>query len=241
MGFEKLFEELTHRFDIKILLYVRRQDDFLASSWQQWDIKLGGSLLAWMIWNIRVRGNWYAVIEPWATALGDDRITARVYDRDRLIMGDVFLDFCDVLGQDAAGLQPPGEANPGLNAMLSRMIEGSAHLFEGPHDQSFYDSVRQLAPELVEKALDGSGLFSPDEARAIMNVYARSNERFRQRYLPQIKRPLFPVRPPGDEQPPRDQAAFERQLLQLQIFNLHKEVNQLRQELAPSQPSKPSG
>ena len=76
--------------------------------------------------------------------------------------------------------------------MLTRMIEGNAHLFEGPHDQAFYDSVRELASEMVVKQPHTTNLLSDDEAHAVMVAYAQSNERFRRRYLPQARRPLFP-------------------------------------------------
>ena len=230
-GFEEPFACLAARFDIKIVLYVRRQDDLLESSWQQWDIKQGGSLLAWMIRNIGVRGNWSRVVEPWAGKLGDDRIVARVYDRSLLAKEDVFLDFCEVLGQDSQGLELPGERNPGLSPMLSRMVEGNAHLFEGPHDQSFYDSVRALAPELLVKEAGSPGLFSREEAQAVMSVYAQGNERFRRRYLPHIKRPLFAPKRRAGGRSELSQDAFERRLLQLEVFRLHKQLDELRQHL----------
>ena len=228
LGFEKLFEDLVDRFDISIVIYIRRQDEFLEASWQQWDVKLGGSLLAWAIRNVGRRGDWSSAIEPWATAFGDEHIIARVHDRRRLVLGDSFLDFCDVLGEDPTGFDAAGTTNPGLSPMLSRMVEGNAGLFDGPHDQGFYDSVRGVAPDLVAKTPSAPGLFSPDESRAIMAAYARSNERFRKRYLPHIKPPLFPMDRPGQQTPEPPQDVFERQLLQRQIFDLQKRVEALR-------------
>ena len=230
-GFEEVFANLTDRFRVRILLYVRRQDDLLESSWQQWDIKLGGSLLAWTVRNIGVRGNWCRVIEPWARTFGEERIVARVYDRKLLAGGDVFPDFCDVLGLDTEGLELPGERNPGLNAMLSRMIEGNPHLFDGPHDQSFYRSVRELAHDLVLKDAEGPALFSDEEAQAIMSVYAQGNERFRRKYLPHVKRPLFQPKRASSGPSHVSQERFERHMLQLQVFNLHRQLDEMRQHL----------
>ena len=230
-GFEGVFANLRDRFRVRILLYVRRQDDLLESSWQQWDIKHGGSLLAWTVRNIGVRGNWCRVIEPWAKTFGDERIVARVYDRKLLAGGDVFPDFCAVLGQDTRGLELPGERNPGLTSMLSRVIEGNQHLFDGPHDQSYYRSVRELAHDLVVKDADGPTLFSDEEAQAIMSVYAQGNERFRRKYLPQVKRPLFPPKRAASRPSHVTPEDFERHLLQLQIFNLHRQLDEMRQQL----------
>ena len=230
-GFEEVFGNLKDRFHVRILLYVRRQDELLESSWQQWDIKHGGSLLAWAVRNVGVRGNWWRVIEPWANMFGEERIVARVYDRKLLAGGDVFPDFCEVLGQDPKELELPGERNPGLNAMLSRMVEGNPHLFDGPHDQSFYRSVRELAHELVVKDSDGPSLFSDEEAQAIMSVYAQRNERFRRKYLPGVKRPLFPPKRSSSRQSPASQDNFERHVLQLQVFKLHEQVREIRRHL----------
>ncbi|MDE0349056.1 MAG: hypothetical protein OXM56_05055 [Gammaproteobacteria bacterium] len=229
LGFERLFEDLVGRFNISIVLYVRRQDEFLEASWQQWDVKLGGSLLSWMIRNVGRRGDWSATVEPWARAFGDEHIIARVHDRSRLVLGDSFLDFCDVLGQDPAEFAAAGTTNPGLTPMLSRMVEGNVGLFDGPHDQGFYDSVRELAPDLVAKTPAAPGLFSPDESRAIMAAYARSNEQFRKRFLPHIKRPLFPMDRPNQQTAQPRQDVFERQLLQRQLLELQKRVEGLRE------------
>lgn len=231
-GFERVFEKLADRFDISVLFYARRQDEYLASAWQQWYIKRGDSLLLWMIHCIRFMvGDWHATLQPWADALGDERMVARVYDRDRLVEQDVFMDFLEVLGEDAAGLEGPGETYPSLSPMLSRVVEGRGYLFDGPNDQAFYRSVRELAPDLVRKRGDEPGIFSPDEANAIMVAFRQSNERFRKRYLPHIKRPLFPMRPGGKATTGVDKDAFERELLQVQVFNLHKQLDEVRASL----------
>ena len=246
MGFERVFEKVADRFDISVLFYARRQDDYLASAWQQWHIKGGDSLLSWMIRSIRFMvGDWYATLEPWAAVFGDKGIVARIYDRERLIEQDVFRDFLDVLGEDAEGLKSPGETNPSLSPMVSRLVEGRAYLFDGPHDQSFYRSMSELASDLVRKRVDEPGIFSHEEADAIMVAYRQSNERFRKRYLPGVKPPLFSPRRKQNTATGVDKAAFERELFQLQIFNLHKELHELRESLkrfegSPQAPPKES-
>lgn len=241
MGFEKVFATVRDRFDVRIVMYVRRQDDFLESAWQQWEVKRGGSLLAWMIHCIGIHGNWLEILTPWADTFGDDHTVARVYDRRRLAGGDVFTDFCAVLGVDASPLQPAGEVNVGLNPLLSRLVEGRDYLFDGPHDGEFYDALRHLAKRLVEKNGAVAPLFNPKEAEAIMVRYNASNERFRQRFLPQEKGPLFPVRreTPARSEAGLDMASFERELLQLQIFNLHKQVKALSDRLPDRLPDHP--
>ena len=226
-GFERVFAGLGERFDVSVLMYVRRQDDWFASAWQQWGVKRGGSLMGWIAGNVGKMADWHAMLEPWAEALGDDRITVRVYDRDALVGGDAFLDFCDVLGEDPAGLTQPGRSNPSFGPSLSRLIEGRGYLFDGTRDASFFNSLQELAPGLLE-ADDGSDLFAADEANAIMRRYAESNERLRRRFLGGLRRPLFALRDPNAPRIRADDSAFELELLQVQIFNLYKIVDDLR-------------
>ena len=241
MGFERVFAAVRERFDVRIVMYVRRQDDFLESAWQQWEVKRGGSLLAWMIRCIGIHGNWLEILTPWADTFGDDHTVVRVYDRRRLAGGDVFTDFCAVLGVDASQLEPPGEVNVGLNPLLSRLVEGRDYLFDGPHDGEFYDALRHLAKRLVEKNGVVAPLFSPKEAEAVMARYNASNERFRKRFLPQAKYPLFPARrdAAASSEAGWDVASFERELLQLQIFNLHKQVKAMSDRLPARPPDHP--
>lgn len=232
MGFQKIFRKLRDRFDVRIVMYVRRQDDFLESAWQQWEVKRGGSLLAWMIKCIDTHGNWLQILAPWAEAFGDGHTVARVFDRRRLAGGDVFVDFCQLLGVDASPLKPPGEVNVGLRPSLTRLVEGRRYLFDGPHDNEFYDTLRVLAKDLVERNGVVAPLFNSEEAEAVMLRYEQSNERFRQRYLPEEQCPLFPLRRETPARPePVDIASFERELLQLQIFNLHKQVKALSERV----------
>ena len=230
-GFEKIFKKIEDRFDLSILMYVRRQDDYLESAWQQWYVKTGRSFLSWMMESIRVQGNWHAALEPWAEAFGDERIIARVYDRQKLEKGDVFFDFCNVIGEDPDSLIRPGEMNRSFTPMLTRFVEGKSFLFNGPHDQSFYDSMRRLNSDLVFKEMDEPGLLSSEEAETVMRVYANANERFRKRYLPHLDQPLFPSKPRKRERARLDRSAFEQGLMQLQIFSLHKELDELRESL----------
>lgn len=242
MGFEKIFAKVRDRFDTRIVMYVRRQDEFLESAWQQWEVKRGGSLLAWLVECIGIHGNWLEILAPWADSFGDERMVVRVFDRERLAGGDVFQDFCGVLGVDASALEPPGEVNVGLTPLLNRLVEGRGYLFDGPHDGAFYDSLRELAKDLVERDGQTARLLSNAEAEAVMLRYGQSNERLRRRYLPQEKEPLFAYRRKAPERgaAPLDMASFERELLQLQIFSLHKKVQALSEHLASADRAPPA-
>ena len=44
-----LFEDLVKRYDIEVIIYIRRQDEFILSSWQQWYSKIWTDFWAWVI------------------------------------------------------------------------------------------------------------------------------------------------------------------------------------------------
>ena len=226
MGFEERLAPLAEHFDISVVMYVRRQDQFLEAAWQQWEVKRGASLLSWMIKCSGIHGNWLQIVSPWAAVFGDERIVARVYDRQHLVGRDAFLDFCSVLDVEARDLWLPGELNASFTSLFSRVVEGRPYYFDGTHDDAFYASVKELAGDLVLKKPTAPPLFDDEETAEIMARYRKDNERFRQRFLPDWRGPLFPERRREGQAKPssRDVAAFELELLQLQVYNLHKKL-----------------
>jgi hypothetical protein len=184
---------------LKVVFYVRRQDDFLISSWQQWHLKVFGSLEAYLSDRVGRVGNWYSMITPWADAFGDDNVIVRPFVRDQLKDGDVVADFCD-----AAGLVPDGltglnrAANPSFDDALARLAHGVRDVFDGPHDNTFYEvMVRLLGKDALKKG-SASSLLPLETRRRILARYRDENDALRDRFLPELNdRPLF--RPPTEQ------------------------------------------
>src|SRR5437764_9653544 len=59
-----LFSDLPN-FSVHPLVYVRRQDDFLISSWQQWHLKQNRDFWAWIISVLGKFGDWSRLLDPW--------------------------------------------------------------------------------------------------------------------------------------------------------------------------------
>ena len=209
VGHEELFAPLRDEFDIAILFYVRRQDDYLASAWQQWYVKEGRSLLAWLTENVGDVANWYQYIERWAQVFDVEDITIRPYAREAFPEGSIELDFAGVLrpGIDVSSFEiSSGDVNTSLNTNVSRWVEGrGTALFSDNHDNNFYSFLYRLGGREVR---DPAGsLFDVHERTAIMRRYAWSNEALRSKYLPAHPKPLFPLPRPKPEtaRPDRDQ------------------------------------
>jgi hypothetical protein len=89
--------ELQDVRDVRIVMYLRRQDKYLQSLYKQ--SVTGGRKTAFSDWleKSRERGNYLAVVERWAAQFGADALMLRPYERDGHTI-DVVRDFAGILG-----------------------------------------------------------------------------------------------------------------------------------------------
>jgi hypothetical protein len=231
-AFASLFAPYARDFEFTIVAYLRRQDEFLLAAWGQWHMKTATTIEAWLERVAGALGDWDRALEPWRVALPEARILVRIYDRTRLSGGDVVQDFVGALGIDATGLELAHGAavNQSLNEVALRVAMRNRHLFKGIHDNELTDFLKNYGRRaaLVPVA---TGLY-PDAAgrRAIVERYAQSNERVRERHLPNLPigglfSDVFADSPPADAQ---KIVEYELDLLWSALFQLYREVRQGR-------------
>ena len=165
--------------EVRIVFYVRRQDDFLISSWQQWNLKRFDTVEGFLSARMGQDARWLKMITPWAEAFGDASITVRPFQRSQLRNGDVIDDFFNVIGMCQDGLLPLARnANPSFDEALARL----AHL---------------LGQAALKKS-SASSLLSLEVRRDIMAFYEAENAELKSRFMPELgSGPLFP--PPTAE------------------------------------------
>ena len=181
--------------EVKVVFYVRRQDDFLISSWQQWNLKRFDSVESFLTARMGQDARWLTMITPWAEAFGDASITVRPFLRSRLRNGDVIDDFFDVIGVSQEGLLPLARnANPSFDEALARLAHRVRDVFDGPHDNGFYDVMARLLGQAALKTGSASSLLSLEMRRDIMGFYKDENARLKARFMPDLGAgPLFPT------------------------------------------------
>lgn len=177
--------------DIRVLVYLRRQDLHLASAYSQWlrggvirpaEVPAGGT-------DIFPEYDYGEIVRRFGVAFGPDRVIPRIFDRKDLAGGDVVEDFFTVAG---FRVEVPPE-DPHKNANLSLSLEGQAllhaagtYLLGRDGNESWRDSPtwRRLA-EAVSERYPGRG-WQPtrDEAREFIGRFAATNEYVRARYFP---------------------------------------------------------
>jgi hypothetical protein len=183
---------LRDRFDISIHAYVRSQDDYIASAWQQWFCKVHSDLWAWLVSELGRIGNWWKMLEPWLHAFGRDAVNVRLYQRDALLDGDAVADFFEAAGlpRDLLATDRQPVVNPSFSRAVQLLAEGNRGLFKSGHDNDFYDAVHALLGASAAKQA-GEHLFTTPQRTAILRHYRAPNEALRRTFFADVARPLF--------------------------------------------------
>lgn len=203
IGFETLLAGCDDLFDVNIVLYIRRQDDFLLSAWQQWGVKISGSFDAWLLEDTYLKGrclwaDWNSYLQPWEKMFGREKIVLRRFAREKLIGGEVVNDFftsCGLLSDDLEIGRP--EANPSFNDSITRLAYDARDLFTGMHDNRLYEMFQQFGGSSVYKNHKGSSLISLEKRLEILETYEEGNARLKRDYFSSDPGPLFD--PPSEK------------------------------------------
>lgn len=231
-GFERFFVEAQELFDLDIVLYIRRQDQYFVSAWQQWHLKTFPSLQDYVDERKGHDANWRKFIAPWETTLDKARITLRRFQRDLLFEQDIVADFFRTasLG-DLPESIVNNERNRSFDEHLGDMAARIRDVFEGPHDNDFYtEMVRAVGPR-VFKSSSGSFLFSLEERQALMDAYAEDNDILKAKYFPELSQdePLFA--PPKQSEiitvSEDEKRKAEINLLTRAVYNLSRRISAL--------------
>ena len=199
-GAEQMFSEVASQYDTRVILYIRRQDELLLSSWQQWESKIDDDFWAWLVLGVGVRGDWAQVLQAWERVVPRAQITVRLYERARMPEGDIVLDFAHLLGlSDRLSdlRRPRADVNPSYSDALVDLVKGSASVFADRHDNTFYNMVEQLTGNAYHRRPRESVITHAQRA-AILDRYRASNEWVCANYFPEMAGNLFPQPGPDD-------------------------------------------
>lgn len=187
-------------FTAKAIIYFREQCEWLLSDYAQKLKTQDWTLTADECMQQALHGrnlNYYAKYLRLTRLFGREQVHARIYDRDRLIGGDMQSDFLSVMQLDGSGLQ---NVESSVNASadmveieLMRLINcnGAAGT---KIDKS---KLLQLASEVPgERDHRLYRVVSPASIQGVRERYRRSNKRLQTEL--QLPAPLFNYRIPSD-------------------------------------------
>ena len=188
-----------HFASIRVVVYLRRQDQHAASAYSQW--LRGGNLAEPELPEggpaEQPEYDFGGLLDRFAAAFGDAAMCPRIFDRGSLAGGDVVEDFLQLSGISLP--IPPEE--PKKNSNLGISLEGQHLLLVAGRrvaaeaaDDLWRDTPqwRRLA-EAVGETMPGRG-WRPTraEASAFMQRFAATNEHARSRFFPHLLT-LFPM------------------------------------------------
>ena len=166
--------------DIQIVLYLRRQDLYMESLWAQF-VKTGKKCISLAEYANSKKSmlvcDYAAGIKRLQKVFGPDAVTVRIYDRSRLLDGDIVADFAAVLGIADASVwrRPAGKDNPSLtpSVTLLKLAVNQSELYERLGKHFVANEARKIsAQDPVKKG----SFFTPQQRKELLDRYEAGND-----------------------------------------------------------------
>jgi hypothetical protein len=183
---------LCEHFDVKIVAYVRRQDDLLMSRYNQ-QVKVTGEPFQNVLYylpKVEHAMNYELVLGRWEKQFGRAAIVVRPYEKQQFYGQSLFGDFLHhVLGLDLTGdYQLPKKD---INPRLSRDAMAFMHIVHGLELNAevrgrLVGALLKYSTTLGQESQaqsDKHGMLSPRERLSVIEKYTRINETVARLYM----------------------------------------------------------
>ena len=115
-------QERLSGFDVTVLAYIRRQDSYFISTYQEL-IKAGAPKpFHFNAYPHRRALQFAERLAPWRRVFGTDRVVVRPFDPRQWPEGELFFDVLDIIGADRTGMRVAEPANEGLDRRAVEML-----------------------------------------------------------------------------------------------------------------------
>jgi hypothetical protein len=138
-GYPLFFKDVIDRFDVRVIAYTRRHDEWLTAAWKQWGVK--GNVASFEDWLVRhcleLAPSFTVGLEAWQRALGaDGKVYCNILSETCLAGRSLARDFLEhAFGALPVALQDIANANLSPPAAwLSLLFENRATLYSNAHD-----------------------------------------------------------------------------------------------------------
>lgn len=177
-----VLRSLSRDFDLKLILYFRRQDSWFLSAYKQWGIRhktYGGSIKDFESWydGYKIYGDYDKILGEWEKSLAIEQIQVRIYDLCESVVRD-FLPLVGLpVGEESASqtrtYRTPSDTVLSLFKLFNNQFEEPRHPQAFSH---FLARARILDRSFTDCDL---GLGLPDSQRLsqIMDEFRESNRR----------------------------------------------------------------
>ena len=235
-GFSTAFAPALEPFDVRLIYYVRRQDEWLISAWKQWGVKVGKSLDEFCLEGTKTRYPAFTVSlqrwEPYAT-----QVRLKPLHKSALHQGGVTQDFAHAIGLDATEFHHPGIRNASFDASVLEVLRFSPHLFQHRDD----DRIFHFLETFLSKEIEPMRSLLTTDARSKLHAYFEAENRaLHSRFFPETSfDAIYGNRASDAESPMPPTSELMMRFLGLQlrgIMDLQNRVVELERKLAQTQP-----
>lgn len=169
----KYFE--TH----KVLYYIRRQDDFIMSAWQQWGYKNGMLLEEFVSKSLITRNpNYRLVSSAFSNIYGYENVNVIPLEAGYLKGSGLLSDFFSRLGISESEFVEPSadDDNRSLNPYVCESLSKVSYLFKDIHDESIKIQLKNLSKNHPGLFMKANGYLSTVLRNKIENFYQKDNQ-----------------------------------------------------------------
>jgi len=178
----ELFKGVEKIFDTRVICYIRRHDDWLLSSWKQWNLKRGFSLDGHIRAKCKTKALYKSVLEAWEKVIDRENIEVGMLHPQNLKESDLLSDFCYKIGISIHDMERVEDKNPSFDYDLLRVLENCTFLFDSAHDTSLYEYLSNSFGTALNAPKDQNPL-TQDQRKQIMEAYEHENEWLAETYF----------------------------------------------------------
>jgi hypothetical protein len=185
---KKFCKELSRFFNLKIIIYLRRQDNLVMAGFNQ-QVKAGYQQkgLTEVLQERTARLDYESILAPWRDSVGDANMIVRPYERQQFYAGDIIKDFlfnCLEINDFNCFKYSTSAGNPRLSveAVEYKRLINTVIPSVGER-QRFLDPLMAYSTRhdaSSSKAFSEHTLLSPEARTTILNRFEEGNARIAQ-------------------------------------------------------------
>jgi hypothetical protein len=197
----RLFADHVNGLNVKIVVYFRRQDEFLQALYNE-AVKGSHTCFSGSFWEyvnpiLEVGGaDCLRSVEPWAKAVGKENILVRAYEREQLKEG-IYADFLNTIGLSLTNefvIPEPGQ-NPSLKPWAISVLRRMNGLVKS---RSLHRRITRLLTRIAtdRRAFHAHGMLTKQERWDLHQMFVESNEIVAKEYMQRPDGKMFCAPPP---------------------------------------------
>jgi len=131
-----IHDEIKRTFEeVLVIYYIRRQDDFLLSAWQQWGIKRGLTFPEYIEESKLIqRPSYLKSIKDFQSIYGKEALKLGLINRQILYKGDLLTDFIHRIGLENDPFEKVSDVNISINLSYSDILRRISGYFKDQSD-----------------------------------------------------------------------------------------------------------